>query len=65
VVRKGGRNIKIQAGGTDHNGYQTGKNKQIVGWTIKQVHLKLPRNSHWEGKWVTPRETAEGDVGKT
>lgn len=65
MVRKGSKNIKIQAGGTDHHGYQTGKNKQKEVWAIKQVHLKLPTNSHWKEKWAKPRQTAENDVGKT
>lgn len=65
MLRKGGKNIKIQAGGTDHHGYQTGENKRREVKAIKQVHLKRPTNSHWEGKWTEPRGTAEGDVGKT
>lgn len=64
MVRKGDKNIKIQAGETDHHGYQTGKIKQWKLWTLKQVLLKLPMNSHWKEKWATPRTTAEEDVGK-
>lgn len=65
MVGKGSKNIKMQAGGTDHHGYQTVNNKQMEVWTIKQVHLKLPTNSHWKEKWAKPRQRAEGDVGKT
>lgn len=47
------------------DGYQIDKNKQMEVWTIRKVHLKLPTNSYYKGKWAEPRKTAEGDVEKT